>query len=92
MSNGCSRGPMTISSRHAAAIARHWIAQYRQGIAIEIPDQFPGYYTVHLHKSGTIAGGAFGQRVQRTSLVSQLARKVYSPATVPQGRYGQISI
>jgi hypothetical protein len=56
MGNGSSRGPMTVSSAHAAGIARQWLARYRPGTTGETPDQFPGYYTVHLHKSGTITG------------------------------------
>jgi len=56
MGSGSSPGPMTISSPHAAQIARQWLARYRPGTTIETPDQFPGYYTVYLHKGGTIVG------------------------------------
>lgn len=49
-------GPMTVSPAQAASIARQWLRKYRPGTAVEAPDQFPGYYTVHFRKNGTIAG------------------------------------
>ncbi len=49
-------GPMTVSPSQAAGIARQWLSRNRQGTAAEAPDQFPGYYTVHFRKNGTIAG------------------------------------
>jgi hypothetical protein len=56
MGNRYPSGPMTVSSAQAARIARPWLAQHRPGTAIETPDQFPGYYTVHFRKNGVIAG------------------------------------
>jgi hypothetical protein len=51
-----SRGPMTVSPEHARQIAQHWLDQHRPGSTTETPDQFPGYYTIHFHKDGKIAG------------------------------------
>jgi len=49
-------GPMTVSATQAAAIAHQWLAQNKPGTTIEVPDQFPGYYTIHFQQNGTMAG------------------------------------
>lgn len=49
-------GPMTVSGGQAARIARQWLARYQPGATVESPDQFPGYYTVHIRRHGTISG------------------------------------
>lgn len=56
MCAGYPSGPMTVSRARAAQIARQWLAHNRPGATIEAPDQFPGYYTIHFHKIGKIAG------------------------------------
>ncbi len=47
---------MTISAASAAHSARQWLRQHQPGITGETPDQFPGYYTIHLRRRGVIAG------------------------------------
>jgi hypothetical protein len=51
-----SRGPMTVSPQQARQIAQRWLNQNRPESTTEAPDQFPGYYTIHFHKNGKIAG------------------------------------
>jgi hypothetical protein len=49
-------GPMTISAANATREARQWLLKHQTGTSAETPDQFPGYYTIHFHRSGVIAG------------------------------------
>jgi hypothetical protein len=51
-----SGGPMTVSAAYAARSARQWLQQHQSGTTVETPDQFPGYYTIHFHRNGVIAG------------------------------------
>jgi hypothetical protein len=49
-------GPMTISAAQARQIAQQWLDQHQPGSTTETPDQFPGYYTVHILKGGKVTG------------------------------------
>ncbi len=49
-------GAMTVTSDQAAKIAQQWLDQNQPGSTIESPDQFYGYYTVHILKAGKITG------------------------------------
>jgi hypothetical protein len=49
-------GPMTVSAMKAQQIARQWLAQHQPGSTTEAPDQFPGYYTLHILKGGKVTG------------------------------------
>lgn len=49
-------GAMTISVEKAKQIAQTWLNSNIPGTTVETPDQFPGYYTVHFLKNGTMAG------------------------------------
>lgn len=49
-------GPSTVSEDRAQEIAQGWLDQYQPGSAAEIPDTFPGYYTVHITNNGQITG------------------------------------
>lgn len=51
-----SSGPMTISPTQATRIATHELQQNQAGATTEAPEQFPGYYTVHILKSGMVMG------------------------------------
>jgi hypothetical protein len=46
----------TVSADQAKQIAQQWLDQYQAGSATEAPDSFPGYYTLHITKDGTITG------------------------------------
>jgi len=46
----------TVTADQAKQIAQQWLDQYQAGSATEAPDSFPGYYTVHTTKDGTISG------------------------------------
>jgi hypothetical protein len=46
----------TVSADQAKQIAQQWLDQYQAGSATEAPDSFPGYYTLHITKDGTING------------------------------------
>ena len=49
-------GPMTVSTTQAMWIAQRWLAQHQLGTTTEALDQFPGYYTLHILKNGTVTG------------------------------------
>lgn len=49
-------GAMTVSAAQATQIARQWLAQHQPGTTTEAPDQFPGYYTLHILRNGTVTG------------------------------------
>ena len=49
-------GPMTISATQARQIAQQWLATHQSGTTTETPDQFPGYYTLHILKDGKVTG------------------------------------
>lgn len=51
-----SSGQMIVSARKARQFAQRWLDRHLPGATTETPDQFPGYYTVHLRQNGTIAG------------------------------------
>ncbi len=49
-------GPMSITPTQATRIATHWLQQNQGGATTEAPEQFPGYYTVHLLMHGNVTG------------------------------------
>ncbi len=49
-------GPMTVSATQARQIAQEWLDQHQPGSTTEAPDQFPGYYTLHILKNGKVTG------------------------------------
>jgi hypothetical protein len=49
-------GQPTVSADQAQQIAQQWLDQNQPGTATETPDTFPGYYTLHTTKDGTIRG------------------------------------
>lgn len=49
-------GPMTVSADQAKKIAQTWLDQNQPGATTEAPDQFSGYYTLHILKDGKITG------------------------------------
>jgi hypothetical protein len=49
-------GAMTVSTAQATHIAHQWLAQNQPGATTERPEQFPGYYTVHILRNGTVTG------------------------------------
>jgi hypothetical protein len=49
-------GPLTISAVQATRLARQWLQRNQPGATMEAPDQFPGYYTLHILKNGKITG------------------------------------
>ena len=49
-------GQPSVSADQATQIAQQWLDQYQPGAATETPDTFPGYYTLHITKDGTITG------------------------------------
>ena len=48
-------GPMTVTSDQASKLAQQWLDQNQPGSAVEQPDQFYGYYTVHTLKDGKVS-------------------------------------
>jgi len=46
----------TVSSDRAQQIAQQWLDENQPGSATEIPDSFPGYYTLHITRDGAITG------------------------------------
>jgi len=55
-SGDTSNGTMTITAEQARAAADQWLGQYRPGSTTETPDQFYGYYTIHILKDSKITG------------------------------------
>jgi hypothetical protein len=51
-----STGQPTISADQAQQITQEWLDQNQPGSATETPDTFPGYYTLHITRDGTITG------------------------------------
>ena len=49
-------GPMTVAPAEATRIAMQWLQRTQPGTATEKPEQFPGYYTVHILRSGKVTG------------------------------------
>jgi hypothetical protein len=49
-------GAMTVSPVQAARIATQWLRQNQPGTTTEMPEQFPGYYTVHILRNGQVTG------------------------------------
>jgi hypothetical protein len=49
-------GPMTVSAAHATRLARQWLQRNQPGATTEAPDQFPGYYTLHILRNGKVTG------------------------------------
>jgi hypothetical protein len=49
-------GPATVGPGRARAIAQEWLDAYQAGSAIEAPDAFPGYYTLHVVRDGQVTG------------------------------------
>jgi hypothetical protein len=49
-------GPPTVSADQAQQIAQQWLDQNQSGSATETADVFPGYYTLHITRDGTITG------------------------------------
>jgi len=46
----------SVSADQAQEIAQQWLDENQPGSATEIPDQFPGYYTLHITRDGAITG------------------------------------
>ena len=46
----------TVTAGQSTQIAQQWLDQYQAGSATEMPDSFPGYYTLHITKDGMVAG------------------------------------
>jgi hypothetical protein len=51
-----SSGSMTIAPTQATRMATQWLYQNQPGTTTETPEQFPGYYTVHILKNGRVTG------------------------------------
>ena len=51
-----SGGSMTVTPTQATGIAMQWLRQNQAGTTTEAPEQFPGYYTVHILKNGMVTG------------------------------------
>jgi hypothetical protein len=49
-------GPPTVSADQAQQIAQQWLDQNQSGSATETADVFPGYYTLHITRDGTVTG------------------------------------
>jgi hypothetical protein len=49
-------GQPTVTPERARELAQVWLDANQPGSATEAPDAFPGYYTVHTLKAGTISG------------------------------------
>jgi hypothetical protein len=49
-------GPPTVSADQAQKIAQQWLDQNQPGSAMEAADVFPGYYTLHITRDGTVTG------------------------------------
>jgi len=49
-------GPMTVAPAQAARLAMAWLQRAQPGTATEMPEQFPGYYTVHILRGGRVTG------------------------------------
>ena len=47
---------MTVTADQASSIAQQWLDQSQPGSTIETPDEFYGYYTVHILKDVKITG------------------------------------
>lgn len=56
MGTSPSTGPMTVSADQAKQIAQQWLAGNQPGSTTETPDQFYGYYTLHILKDGKVTG------------------------------------
>jgi len=46
----------TVSADQAQQIAQTWLDQDQAGSATEMPDSFPGYYTLHITRDGQVTG------------------------------------
>lgn len=49
-------GPMTVSTDQARQDAQRWLDANQPGSTTETPDQFYGYYTLHILKDGEVTG------------------------------------
>jgi hypothetical protein len=49
-------GTMTVTPAQAQHLAQQWLDKHQAGSTTETPDQFPGYYTLHILKGGKITG------------------------------------
>jgi hypothetical protein len=49
-------GAMTVTPAQAQQLAQQWLDKHQPGSITETPDQFPGYYTLHILKGGKITG------------------------------------
>jgi hypothetical protein len=49
-------GPPSVSADQAQHIAQQWLDQNQPGSATEGADVFPGYYTLHITRDGTVTG------------------------------------
>jgi hypothetical protein len=49
-------GPMTVTAAQAQTLAQTWLDKNQPGSTTETPDQFPGYYTLHILKDGNVTG------------------------------------
>ena len=53
---GQPAGQPSVSADQARQIAQQWLDANQPGSGTEAPDAFPGYYTLHITKDGTITG------------------------------------
>jgi len=51
-----SSGPAQVSATEATRVAQQWLRGRDRSLTVEQPDAFPGYYTLHTLKDGTVAG------------------------------------
>jgi hypothetical protein len=49
-------GQPTVSADQSQQIAQQWLDKNQPGSATEAPDQFPGYYTLHITRNGQVTG------------------------------------
>lgn len=49
-------GQISVTPEQARELAQQWLDTYQPGSTTEEPDSFPGYYTLHTVKDGTISG------------------------------------
>ncbi len=49
-------GQPTVDAAKARQLAQQWLDQNQPGSGTEAPDAFPGYFTLHTTKAGTISG------------------------------------
>ncbi|MCL4544541.1 MAG: hypothetical protein M1118_08085, partial [Chloroflexi bacterium] len=49
-------GPVTVTPTQAKTLGQQWLDVHQPGTTTESPDQFYGYYTLHILKDGQVTG------------------------------------